>query len=217
MAAGRRPDYFDSYRQLPAFAELEPRFKDLTFAGYLRFFDPEPTGGERGVGPLSKRFVKYCCRTPERTMVLLRQPPENDRARADLFDVRFLHTHQLNEELRHALIDLGYEASRLDFIRRMGKVRPGSHDVATPSAGISITRRKWWSWSVIADARCLTSSPPTRRRLKRRRDHMHQVLKGSEMFQGQIRGSPDLRVGLLVTYRGLTARRVLLGLRDDVG
>ena len=116
----KRREFGRYYRAVPDFEAQFPAFPDLAFGDYLALADQAFAGG--GVGLLTRRFVEFYGRTPEATLARLADDPDAD---LDLHDVHYLRTEALNSDLHAYLLDVGYPAEAVDFVREMGRVLPG--------------------------------------------------------------------------------------------
>ncbi|CAN5220690.1 hypothetical protein BH20GEM2_BH20GEM2_20930 [soil metagenome] len=120
----------DDFRDLPGFNSTYSHFPDLTFEEYVRFLNFDHDARADGtvpiaVGAFSKRFAKYYCRNPDdavRELDVGRIAAE--RYRHDLFDVRFVATDRLNEDLPRFLVAMEYAEEDVRFIRELNKIRP---------------------------------------------------------------------------------------------
>ena len=127
----RRDDFRRHFRRrVRRFDERYPGYPDLSFEDFLRLYHrafgrtarSRRFEGAGGVGWLTERFVRYYARRPRR--VLRRLRPDADPADLDLFDVRYLRTERLNDDLHGALLDAGLDAERVAFVPGHGRVLP---------------------------------------------------------------------------------------------
>ena len=118
-------------RRVRGFERRYPDYPDLSFADFLRLYH-EAFGrtsrsrnfeSEDGVGWLTERFVRYYARRPRAVLRRLR-PGDGGDLRGALFDVRFLRTEHLNDDLVGALTEAGVPGTRAARIREQGRVLP---------------------------------------------------------------------------------------------
>ena len=145
----RRPDSVARFeRVVPEFRRRFPRFPELSFAEYMELLDAQCA--VPGVGFLTERFVRYYFRSPRAAL----RRVDDRRSREDMYDVRFLHTARLNEELREALVDLGYDAADLEFVAGLGLVVPaGGTKTATVERSTSHDWLRYYTPELEADVR----------------------------------------------------------------
>jgi hypothetical protein len=139
----KRPEYLSRYRRtVRDFARRFPSFPDLSFREYMELMHASWTvPGNRdlysgtGVGFQTERFIRFYFRAPwllRGTKVgvssavrkvkgdyLVRRQYEDD-----MFDVRFLRTDRLNEELHGFLLEMGYNSVDVAFIGTLKHVVP---------------------------------------------------------------------------------------------
>ncbi|HEV2765679.1 MAG TPA: hypothetical protein VGV38_22030 [Pyrinomonadaceae bacterium] len=125
----KRREFLPLYRAVTGFERAYPRFPELTFAEYVRLAnDAFPTyangGGPRGL--LTEQFLKYYFRDPERAFARLGDKDyiSSGRYRADMFDLHFVRTDQLNRGLYDFLLRFGYEDEDVRFVVEMERVLP---------------------------------------------------------------------------------------------
>ena len=138
----RRPESVRRFERIvPGFRRRFPGFPELSFREYLELLHAQcvlPSNREldgEGVGFLTERFVRYYFRLP-RTLraptfdaaAVLRRIDDSyldgGRYGDDMYDVRFLRTASLNEELREFLLETGYEEGDLEFVAGLRPVVP---------------------------------------------------------------------------------------------
>ena len=117
----KRREFLRTYRALPDFEARFPDFPDLSFADYFALSN-EAFGRGDGPGLLTKQFVAFYGRTPDATLARLADDPGAD---LDLFDVHYLRTERLNDDLYAYLVAQGYREADVAFVREMGRVLPG--------------------------------------------------------------------------------------------
>jgi hypothetical protein len=139
----KRPEYLSLYRRtIRDFPERYSSFPDLSFREYMELMHASWTApGNRdlysgkGVGFQSERFIRLYFRVPwllrgtkhDISSVVRRVDSRYVRSRgyvADMYDVRFLRTERLNEELREVLLAMGYEAADVEFVETLKHVVP---------------------------------------------------------------------------------------------
>jgi hypothetical protein len=139
----KRPEYISLYRQtIPDFHQRYPSFPDLTFTEYMELIHaswtvPVDRGlcSGQGVGFQTERFLRFYFRLPwllrgtkhDISSVVRKVDGEYVRRRryeVDMFDVRFLRTERLNEELCEFLLETGYDASDVEFVAALEHVVP---------------------------------------------------------------------------------------------
>lgn len=131
----RRPEHANDFRDLPGFDTTYAHFPDLSFGEYVRLINPDPSfyadadGGPDpiGVGAFSRRFATFYHPDPAGMLKTLDDAYiAAGRFRTDFAGIRFLATDRLNVELHDALLDAGYPAPDIAFIRTAEKVRPAT-------------------------------------------------------------------------------------------
>lgn len=81
--------------------------------------------GEEALGLRTEQFVKFYFKSPRRTFRRIDDDYIGaEKYREDMFDVRFIHTERLNQELYEFLSEMGYESDDLAFILDLGKILP---------------------------------------------------------------------------------------------
>ena len=127
----RRKEFLKYYRAVPGFERDYPRFPELSFGEYVRLsnhaFGPFAEGRERGGAPglRTREFVSFYFKDPPRALARLdREYIESGRYRADMHDLHFLRTDDLNRGLHQFLAGNGYEEADISFIPEMGRVLP---------------------------------------------------------------------------------------------
>lgn len=126
----RRKEFLPFYRAVPGFEKLYPRFPELTFAEYVRLsndaFRTYSNNGGEARGLLTEQFLKYYFRDPEAAFARLGEEDylSSGRYRADMFDLHFIRTDQLNRGLYDFLLRLGYDEEDVRFVAAMERVLP---------------------------------------------------------------------------------------------
>ena len=112
---------------LPAFAAVTPHFPDISFAEFMelceraaRVYDPAGNFGLYTHG-----LTRYFFQHPIDALARFdRAYFSSGQARREMFDVHFMHTETLNQDLETFLRRMGYRAADLTFIRGLGKILP---------------------------------------------------------------------------------------------
>ena len=139
----KRPEYLSLYRRtIEDFQHRYPSFPDLTFTQYMELMHASWTvPGNRdlysgkGIGFQSERFIRFYFRVPwllrgtKRDISSVVRKVDGDYVRsrgyvADMYDVRFLRTERLNEELGGFLLEAGYDATDVEFVLTLKHVVP---------------------------------------------------------------------------------------------
>lgn len=127
----KRPELRRYFAALPGFAAAYPRFPDVTFAEFVELYNaafraPGSDAVPGGAGRLTQEFVEYYFRDPAAVWPKLDEAYLASPARRDdAFDVHFIKTHRLNQELYDFLVGVGYAPADVEFIRGKGRVLPG--------------------------------------------------------------------------------------------
>lgn len=114
---------------LPAFQAAHPHFPNLTFVEFIdlccqaaSIYDHDDL---HRFGLYTHVLVKFFFRSPADALASLDLSYlESKHHRTDMFDVRFVMTHDLNQQLRDRLLEFGYDAEDLDFISSLGRILP---------------------------------------------------------------------------------------------
>lgn len=115
---------------VPDFRRRFPRFPDLSFPEFVELWDaamgdPDDVAGA-GRGAWTRQFIRFYFREPERARIWPDEVLRNPEARRDAMPrIHFVRTDRLGEGLHAFLLDHGYRAEDVAFIREMGKVLPG--------------------------------------------------------------------------------------------
>lgn len=108
-----------------------PHYPDLRFDEFVQacceefssMFEPD-TDCHDGVGWYSRNVLGYYFRNPASTCSAFLASPESPDWKSGAYNVTFLHTEQLNEELHSFLLEVGYDAAEVSFILDTGRIRP---------------------------------------------------------------------------------------------
>lgn len=117
---------------IPSLAQARkwfPNFPDITFEEFFIYNQThitpytQPAGVQVDIGPFTTQFIRFYAVDPVRTIQALR---ENTNL-ADEYDhhfpkIRFIHTENLNAELFEFLLELGYPADDIAFIKDKEKM-----------------------------------------------------------------------------------------------
>ena len=134
----KRPEYSKYYRFTSPFhfSKQYPEYPELSFEQFVRLFNcafcAHPRNRDfdssQGLGVLTEHFMRFYFKHPWRRLFTMDDAYlKSGRIRKDLFDVHFLRTDRLNQQLYDYLLGLGYAAEDLEFILKLGKiVLPGS-------------------------------------------------------------------------------------------
>jgi hypothetical protein len=132
----------DSYPAIGPVLERFPDFPNLSFEEFLvlanEFFnefswigaDKDPD--ERRLGYYSTQFILYFFREPKAAYRRIASAGGLDRSVLDMFDVTFLRTDRLNDDLVEYLRGQRYPDRWLEPIRRKKPVRPSEEQAARP-------------------------------------------------------------------------------------
>lgn len=125
----------DSFDNFELVKEQYPHFPELSFEEFLIMantsFDDFKLIGHQNIplenrlGWYSTRFIRYYFKNPGIIYPLINDSYiEAKKYREDMFDVHFMRTHRLNQDLYDFLVAMGYSKSRLAFILNLEKIRP---------------------------------------------------------------------------------------------
>jgi hypothetical protein len=139
----KRSEYLPLYnRTIPDFAQRYSNFPELSFREYMELMHatwtvPGNRGlySGRGIGFQSERFIRFYFRVPwlrrgtthDISSIVRRLDSEyieSGQYVADLFDIRFLRTERLNQELSRTLLELGYEPADVEFVESLKHIVP---------------------------------------------------------------------------------------------
>jgi len=112
---------------LPAFAAGRPHFPNISFAEFMelceqasRVYDPEGR-----LGLYTHGFTRYFFRKPVEALALFTAEYfSSGNAHQDMYDIHFLQTEALNQELAAYLRQQGYNDSDTRFISGLKKILP---------------------------------------------------------------------------------------------
>lgn len=138
----KRAEFMKYYRAVPGFDKEYGHFPNLSFAEYVRLSNAaftNPCDGHRDAGDRSTRapfaqvglhteqFVKFYFRDPQAALARIARDDDylSTRAcRADMHDLRFIRTDNLNRGLYDFLSGMNYEHDDIEFILELGKILP---------------------------------------------------------------------------------------------
>ena len=94
-------------------------------AGFVTLFFLPNRPADAACGWLTGQFVRYYFREPRAVLArLLSEDVGLEELRGDMFNVRFLRTHRLNDDLWQFLVEMGYPREEVEFVRGLGKIVP---------------------------------------------------------------------------------------------
>jgi len=140
---------------LPQFQADHPEFPDVSFADFVQLCDRASLtyDAEAKFGIYSHGFIQYFYHNAVQVAAQMdHNYIRSGKHQADRFDVKFLRTHHLNQELYDYLLAMGYAEKDIAFIHNMGKVLPmgrgrEEHQVwqqyYTPELKTFIREREW--------------------------------------------------------------------------
>ncbi|HEV7904553.1 MAG TPA: hypothetical protein VGO96_11985 [Pyrinomonadaceae bacterium] len=128
----KRKEFLPYFRAAPSFEQFAARFPDrITFAEYVRlanaaFRDLAPNGDGASVGFLSEQFLKFYFRNPQEARAKLADVDyaRSQKYRADMFDLHFIRTDELNRGLYDFLLRMNYGHEDIAFILELGRILP---------------------------------------------------------------------------------------------
>ena len=129
----KRKDFFKNYRAIPDFETKYPNFPNINFADYIKLtnqaFGQLNKGSfesEDSLGLQTEEFIKYYFINPKPLFSSINYDyVSSQRYKTDMFNIHFIKTSFLNEELYHFLLDMGYNSKDLKFILELRKILPG--------------------------------------------------------------------------------------------
>lgn len=135
-------------RALPGFQERHPHFPDLSFSEFIDLcaeaadvYNME-LGSDAGL--YSHGLLRFYCSDPAVTARDFADTNGADGHRPNMFDVDFIATDRVSEQLYTYLVDRGYEADDVEFIRNLGRILPMGRG-----------RDEWQAWEDYYDDRLL--------------------------------------------------------------
>jgi Sulfotransferase family len=162
----RSPRGSEWFRYIPGFEVSYPHFPNLTFAEYVGLMNSATRlyglqVGEADPGWLSIQFVYYYFRELHLAIQQLSDAYiSSQKYKEDMYNVCFLRTDRLNQELYDFLLRTGYERTDLGFILHLGKILPDGkgrrEDQAwekyyTPQLKRWVRRKEWVLFSIFPE------------------------------------------------------------------
>jgi hypothetical protein len=164
----KRKEFLPYYRTVDGFPRDYTRFPDLSFEEYVKLVNAafcSPRDGARDEGPAlglqSELLVKYAFRNPQAVLQSVNEERvASGHYREDMYDVRFIRTHRLNQGLYDFLLGMGYEREDLEFILSLGKILPGGRGRAeiqrwekyyTPELKDKVRKKEWLFFSLFPE------------------------------------------------------------------
>jgi len=128
----KRRSFLSWYRRVPDFERRFPRFPDLSFPEYMeltgaafRTLRNDRFGGERGPGLYTEQFVKFYFKSPEEAFARLDDAYIAAQTyRDDMYDLRFIRTERLNQDLYEFLIGMGFGPGDAGIVLKLGRILP---------------------------------------------------------------------------------------------
>ncbi|MBA2646914.1 MAG: sulfotransferase family 2 domain-containing protein [Pyrinomonadaceae bacterium] len=126
----KRGEFLEYYRQIPGFQQTYARFPDLSFEEYLNLtsaaFGVKSNGNEGDrVGLQTEKFVKFYFKNPQGVLSQINDEYiAAQNYRADIHDLHFVRTDNLNRGLYDFLIRMEYPEEDVRFILDLGKILP---------------------------------------------------------------------------------------------
>jgi len=123
-------------RQFESFPHLS--FEDFLILANTRFDDFQLIGHnnmphDERPGWYTTRFVRYYFRNPETVYPLINDEYiASKRYRNDMFNVHFMRTHNLNEDLYRYLLSMDFSSSEVKFVLDMERLRPEEEEIRRP-------------------------------------------------------------------------------------
>ncbi len=123
----KRSEFLKYYRRVPDFQQGYARFPDLTFEEYITLttaaFGEKSNGSS--VGLQTEKFVKFYFKNPQQVLGRINDEYiAAQKYRADMYDLHFVRTDNLNRGLYDFLIEMAYPEEDVRFILQLGKILP---------------------------------------------------------------------------------------------
>jgi hypothetical protein len=114
---------------LPEFIEENPHFPDISFSEFVklcyRASQVYNNDYRTDLGLYTHGFVQFYYWEPSEVISKIAGDYIcSGRHRLDMFDICFIKTHRLNQELYDFLLSMEYQASDLNFLPELGKIFP---------------------------------------------------------------------------------------------
>ena len=128
----KRREFLTYYRSVPNFEKDYPTFPDITFAQYVTLSEDAfakfgDTPVDHQCGLRTREFIDFYFREPAKVYARLKQDPGyilNEQFRADMFDLHFVQTSNLNRGLYDFLTLMGYDDRDVSFVVGQEKILP---------------------------------------------------------------------------------------------
>ena len=112
--------------------ELYPHFPEVSFAEFVKFANTHlikrhlPVSPEKtNLGLCSWDFVRFYFKNPDQVCTNIDDAYiEAEKYREDMFNVHFLKTESLNQDLHDFLLSMGYPKNKIKFILDLDKINP---------------------------------------------------------------------------------------------
>jgi hypothetical protein len=161
----KRKEFLQYYLAVPGFKQDYASFPNLSFAEYVRLsnaaFCRPPVEERPRLGLQSESFVKYFFRDPPKALA---RADEDYIASAsywaDMFDVHFVRTNRLNEELHAFLLSMGYKPEDVEFVRGLDRILPSGKGRAsaqrwekyyTPALKDEVRKKEWLFFALFPE------------------------------------------------------------------
>jgi hypothetical protein len=162
----RKRRWLKYYRAVPEFEKRYAAFPDLTFEQWMTlqseaFSETAKTRGPHAaLGLQTEHFIKHHFK--DALNVLPRVTEEyvaSGRYRRDMYDVTFVRTDRLNDDLYRFLSGMNYDAEDLQFIRSHQRVIPGAdrrlskkwQQYYSPALKQEIRRKEWLLFTLFPE------------------------------------------------------------------
>ena len=128
----KRNEFLRNYEAVPNFKRDYPEFPDIDFAGYVRLSNAAFRSLANGHSPdnapglITEQFLKFYFHDAGEAYAKLRRGAydANGAHVADMHDLHFIRTDDLNRGLHDFLTRHGYAPDDISFILREGKILP---------------------------------------------------------------------------------------------
>lgn len=114
-------------RVLPSFIQENPTFPEIPFESFMALCEQAARIATRGadLGLYTFGFFGFFHREPDRALRSMKQDCRGTLGMPqELFQVEFMVTHHLNEQLRQFLLAAEYHPNDLGFIPELGRILP---------------------------------------------------------------------------------------------
>jgi hypothetical protein len=123
----KRREFLPYFKALPSFEKDYPTFPDINFEQYVKLSDAAfAIGDTAAYGLRTREFINFYFREPAKVFQRLPNDPSyiKDEYRADMFDLHFVQTNNLNRGLYEFLTLMGYDDSDVSFVVGQEKILP---------------------------------------------------------------------------------------------